>query len=60
MIPGGAEFTFPARPVEFPVDRTISNARDDRMSPRGSDHSHERPKNVVDNESDTDSMEFGF
>ena len=26
--------------------------------PRGSDHSHERPENVVGNDSDSDSMEF--
>ena len=59
VIPEGEEFTFPARPVEFQtVDRTISDARDVRVSPRGSDHSHERPENVVGNESDTDSMEF--
>ena len=59
VIPEGEEFTFPARPVEFQtVDRTISDARDVRVSPRGSDHAHERPENVVGNESDTDSMEF--
>ena len=48
------------RPVEFqsPVDMTISDAHDDRVSPRGSVHSHERPENVVGNESDTDSKEF--
>ena len=40
------------------VDRTISDARDVRVSPRGSDHAHERNENVVGNELDTDSMEF--
>ena len=54
VIPEGEEFTFPARPEQFQtVDRTISDARDVRVSPRGSDHAHD-----VGNESDTDSMEF--
>ena len=57
----GAEFTFPSRPVEFQscsVDMTMSDAHRDRVSPRGSDHSHERPENVVSTESDTDSVEL--
>ena len=54
VIPEGEEFTFPARPEQFQtVDRTVSDARDVRVSPRGSDHAHD-----VGNESDTDSMEF--
>ena len=36
----------------------MSDARDVRVSPRGSDHSHKRPENVVGNESDTESIEF--
>ena len=48
VIPIDPEFTFPARPVEFQsrVDRTISDAHDDRVAQRFRSFT------------DTDSMEF--